>query len=96
MPGGSHRLISDATPRALTRPGFDNAPDAMLHELGQLVTSPETQLEYRVERFLGSSSSTKRSSGGSFELEHCAEHVQADAARELLERHHAVRQEDEH
>ena len=54
MPPDSHRLVSNATTRALTRSRIDIGRDAPLLEVGQLVTSPETQLEYQVQRLLGS------------------------------------------
>src|SRR5687767_6118459 len=54
MAGSSRPLISRATTRALTGRRFGRVQDPRLLELGQLVTSPETQLQYRVERFIGS------------------------------------------
>jgi serine/threonine protein kinase len=54
MAGSSRHLISRATTRALTARRFDRAQDPQLLDVGQLVTSPETQLQYRVERFIGS------------------------------------------
>src|ERR1044071_1897885 len=54
MAGSTRQLISKATTRALTARQSSETRDARLLETGQLVASPETQLEYRVERFLGS------------------------------------------
>jgi serine/threonine protein kinase len=54
MAGSSRQLISRATTRALTERRFDRAQEPALLELGQLITSRETQLQYRVERFIGS------------------------------------------
>jgi len=54
MADSTRQRVSHATTRALTRPRPIDAREPRLLELGQLVISPETQLEYRVERFLGS------------------------------------------
>jgi serine/threonine-protein kinase len=54
MAGSSRQLVSRATTRALTGRRVDRAQDERLLEIGQLITSPETQLQYRVERFIGS------------------------------------------
>jgi serine/threonine-protein kinase len=53
MRGSSHQLVSRATTRALTAQRAGDRESRLL-EIGQLVISPETQLQYRVERFLGS------------------------------------------
>ncbi len=45
---------SSATTRALTRGRDARRQPGLLLDIGQTVTSPETQLQYRVERFLGS------------------------------------------
>ena len=52
--GTPTQLISQATTRALTASRTSDSRDPRLLEIGQLVTSPETRLNYRVERFLGS------------------------------------------
>src|SRR5687768_12581890 len=54
MAGSARQLISRATTRALTAGRLGDGRDPRLLEIGQLVTSPETQLQCRVERFLGS------------------------------------------
>ena len=54
MPGSTRQLISRATTRALTAARPDDGRERRLLEIGQLVVSPETQLQYRVDRFLGS------------------------------------------
>ena len=62
MASSSRQLISQATTRALSASrggaGRDAGPGrsgaARLLEIGQLVISPETQLQYRVDRFVGS------------------------------------------
>ena len=54
MAASTRQLVSRATTRALTAHRLRNERDPRLLELGQLVVSPETQLQYRVERFLGS------------------------------------------
>jgi len=54
MAGSSRQLVSRATTRALTGRRVDRAQDERLLGIGQLITSPETQLQYRVERFIGS------------------------------------------
>ena len=54
MPAGSRPLISQATTRALTAGRMADERHGHLLAMGQVVTSPETQLEYRVERFIGS------------------------------------------
>jgi len=54
MAGSARQLISRATTRALTAGRLGDGRDPRLLEIGQLVTSPETQLQYRVERFIGS------------------------------------------
>jgi serine/threonine-protein kinase len=47
--------LSQATTRAVTSGKVTGRRvDARLLEVGQLITSPETQLQYRVERFIGS------------------------------------------
>src|SRR5689334_9099680 len=53
MPSASRQLVSQATTRALTAARIGRG-DVPLLEIGQLVTSPETHLEYRVERLIGS------------------------------------------
>jgi len=54
MADSTRRRVSRATTRAVTAQQRRDARDPPLLELGQLVISPETQLQYRVERFLGS------------------------------------------
>ena len=54
MADSTRQHVSRATTRALTAHRRRDAHDPRLLELGQLVISPETQLQYRVERFLGS------------------------------------------
>src|SRR5215204_3456793 len=54
MPSRSRQLISRATTRALTAAPSSSGRDAQLLGTGQLVTSPETRLQYRVERLIGS------------------------------------------
>ena len=54
MRGSTRQLISKATTRALTARQLGDTGDARLLEIGQLVASPETRLQYRIERFLGS------------------------------------------
>jgi serine/threonine protein kinase len=53
MRSAPHQLISQATTRALTAVRVARG-DVPLLEIGQVVTSPETHLEYRVERLIGS------------------------------------------
>jgi serine/threonine-protein kinase len=52
MPSSTRQRISQATTRALTAARVARG-EAPLLEIGQLVTSPETHLEYRVERLIG-------------------------------------------
>jgi eukaryotic-like serine/threonine-protein kinase len=54
MAGSSRQLISRATTRALTAGRAGDGREPRLLEIGQLITSPETQLQYRVERLVGS------------------------------------------
>ena len=54
MADSTRLRLSRATTRALTAQQRRDDRDPRLLELGQLVISPETQLQYRVERFLGS------------------------------------------
>jgi len=54
MADSTRRRLSRATTRAVTARQLRDARDPPLLELGQLVISPETQLQYRVERLLGS------------------------------------------
>jgi serine/threonine-protein kinase len=54
MADSTRQLVSRATTRALTARRLRDDRNPRLLELGQLVISPETQLQYRVERFLGS------------------------------------------
>ena len=54
MAVSTRRRVSRATTRALTGRRPIDEREARLLELGQLVISPETQLQYRVVRFLGS------------------------------------------
>jgi eukaryotic-like serine/threonine-protein kinase len=53
MPSSARQLISQATTRALTGARVARG-EAPLLEIGQVITSPETHLEYRVERLIGS------------------------------------------
>jgi eukaryotic-like serine/threonine-protein kinase len=53
MPGTSRPQVSSATTRTLTA-GRRRQADGLLLNVGQAVTSPETQLQYRIERFIGS------------------------------------------
>ena len=53
MTSSTRQLISQATTRALTAARVARGEVALL-DIGQLVTSPETHLEYRVERLIGS------------------------------------------
>jgi len=54
MADSTRLRLSRATTRAVTAHHRRDERDPRLLELGQLVISPETQLQYRVERFLGS------------------------------------------
>jgi len=54
MADSTRLRLSRATTCALTAQQRRDDRDPRLLELGQLVISPETQLQYRVERFLGS------------------------------------------
>src|SRR5512138_767288 len=54
MPLSSRQLISRATTRALTAGRAGDVRDPRLLNIGQLLTSAETRLQYRVVRFLGS------------------------------------------
>ena len=54
MADSTRKHVSRATTRALTGQRLRDVHEPRLLELGQLVISPETQLQYRVERFLGS------------------------------------------
>jgi eukaryotic-like serine/threonine-protein kinase len=54
MPETSRPSVSRAPTRTLTGGRRPQADAGLLLSVGQAVTSPETQLQYRVERFLGS------------------------------------------